>query len=108
MKKELCSAVMASIEALLQVPGTQLQTIESTLRQLLTDLKKAGITPPADLDTLIEDAAVAKAENAAYMNGIADPEEPEDDWFNMMSEEEQEAYMAWEAHMNECGGADLI
>lgn len=43
MKKELCSAVMASIEELLQVPGTQLQHIESTLRQLMTDLKNANL-----------------------------------------------------------------
>lgn len=60
MKKELCSAVMTSIEALLQVPGTQLQHIESTLRQLLTDLENAGITPPAELDDLIEEAAIAR------------------------------------------------
>lgn len=56
--KELASAVMTSIEALLQVPGTQLQHIESTLRQLLTDLKSANITPPAELDELIEDDLV--------------------------------------------------
>lgn len=62
MKKELCSAVMTSIEALLQVPGTQLQHIESTLRQLLTDLENAGITPPAELDDLIEEAAIARCE----------------------------------------------
>ena len=58
MKKELCSAVMTSIEALLQVPGTQLQHIEPTLRQLLADLKAANITPPAELDELIEDDLV--------------------------------------------------
>ena len=74
MKKELCSAVMTSIEALLQVPGTQLQHIESTLRQLLSDLKAANITPPAELDGLIEDAAVAHAETMAY-NDWAQPEE---------------------------------
>lgn len=61
---------MTSIEALLQVPGTQLQTIEPTLRQLLTDLKNAGITPPAELDNLIEEAAIAHAENMAYYNGM--------------------------------------
>ena len=66
MKKELCSAVMTSIEALLQVPGTQLQHIELTLKQLLTDLKNAGITPPAELDDLIEEAAVAHSENFSY------------------------------------------
>ena len=70
MKKELCSAVMTSIEALLQVPGTQLQTIEPTLRQLLTDLKAANITPPAELDALIEEAAIAHAEDMAYYNGM--------------------------------------
>lgn len=63
---------MTSIEALLQVPGTQLQTIEPTLRQLLTDLKNAGITPPVELDDLIEDAAIAHAEDMAYYNGICD------------------------------------
>lgn len=72
MKKELCSAVMTSIEALLQVPGTQLQTIEPTLRQLMTDLKNSNITPPADLDALIEEAAIAHAEDMAYYNGICD------------------------------------
>ena len=63
---------MTSIEALLQVPGTQLQTIEPTLRQLLTDLKNARITPPAELNDLIEEAAIAHAENTAYYNGICD------------------------------------
>ena len=72
MKKELCSAVMTSIEALLQVPGTQLQTIEPTLRQLMTDLKNSNITPPADLDALIEEAAIAHAEDMAYYNGMTD------------------------------------
>ena len=72
MKKELCSAVMTSIEALLQVPGTQLQTIEPTLRQLMTDLKNSNITPPADLDALIEEAAIAHAEDIAYYNGMTD------------------------------------
>ena len=61
---------MTSIEALLQVPGTQLQTIEPTLRQLLTDLKNAGITPPAELEGLIEEAAIAHAEDMAYYNGM--------------------------------------
>ena len=106
MTQNLCQAVMTSIEALLQVPGTQLQHIESTLRQLLADLKAANITPPAELDDLIEDAAVSHAEDMAYYNGMAEPEE--EDWFDMMPEEDQEAYMAWEAHMNECGGADII
>lgn len=75
MKKELCSAVMTSIEALLQVPGTQLQTIEPTLRQLMTDLKNSNITPPADLDALIEEAAIAHAEDMAYYNGMRDMRE---------------------------------
>lgn len=76
MTQNLCQAVMTSIEALLQVPGTQLQHIESTLRQLMTDLKNANITPPADLDILIEEAAIAHSENAAYMNGVAWDDEP--------------------------------
>lgn len=62
---------MTSIEALMQVPGTQLQHIESTLRQLLTDLRAANLPIPAELDELIEEAAIAHAENAAYMNGVA-------------------------------------
>ena len=66
---------MTSIEALLQVPGTQLQTIEPTLRQLLTDLKNAGITPPVELEGLIEDAAIAHAEDMAYYNGMRDMRE---------------------------------
>lgn len=77
MNKQLASAVMTSIEALLQVPGTQLQHIEPTLRQLLTDLKKVNITPPAELDVLIEDAAVAHFETMAY-NDWAQPEEDDD------------------------------
>lgn len=68
---------MTSIEALLQVPGTQLQHIESTLRQLMTDLKNANIIPPAELDTLIEEAAVAHFEDMAYMNGVAYGDEDE-------------------------------
>lgn len=76
MTQKLSAAVLTSIEALLQVPGTQLQYIESTLRQLLADLKAANITPPAELDELIEDAAVAHAEDMAYMNGIAYGDEP--------------------------------
>ena len=67
---------MTSIEALLQVPGTQLQHIEPTLRQLMTDLKNSNITPPADLDALIEEAAIAKTEDTAYMNGVACGDEP--------------------------------
>lgn len=72
MKQELAKAIMTSVEALMQVPGTQLQTIEPTLRQLMTDLKNSNITPPAELDSLIEDAAVAHAEDIAYYNGICD------------------------------------
>lgn len=67
---------MTSIEALMQVPGTQLQHIESTLRQLLTDLRAANLPIPAELDELIEEAAIAHAENAAYMNGVALDDEP--------------------------------
>lgn len=76
MSQNLSAAVMTSIEALLQVPGTQLQHIESTLRQLLTDLKAANLEIPAELDILIEDAAIAHAESAAYRNGVAYGDEP--------------------------------
>ena len=69
---------MTSIEALEQVPGTQLQHIEPTLRQLLTDLKNAGITLHADLYGLIEHAAIAHAEIAAYKE-IDPPEYPCED-----------------------------
>ena len=62
---------MTSIEALLQVPGTQLQTIEATLRQLYKDLQEANLPIPDDLEVLIGDAAEAKVELAAYKE--ADP-----------------------------------
>lgn len=65
MRPALIQALESSIEALKQVPGTQLQTIEPTLRQLLTDLKNAGIIPPVELDDLIEEAAIAHAETIA-------------------------------------------
>lgn len=74
MAQALAAAVMTSIEALLQVPGTQLQYIEPTLRQLLCDLREANIGIPAELDDLIEEASIAHAENAAYLNGVG--EEP--------------------------------
>lgn len=77
MTQKLSAAVLTSIEALLQVPGTQLQYIKSTLRQLLTDLRNANMGIPAELDDLIEEAAIAHAENAAYMNGVAYGDEPE-------------------------------
>lgn len=98
MTQKLSAAVLTSIEALLQVPGTQLQHIESTLRQLLADLKAANITPPAELDELIEDAAVAHAEDMAYMNGIAYGDEPY--ITNDMSEyyDEEAIYSNWEAN----------
>lgn len=57
MRQELCQALQQSIDALMHVPGTQLQHIESTLRQLMTDLKNANITPPAELDDLIKEVA---------------------------------------------------
>lgn len=87
MKQTLATAVMTSIEALLQVPGTQLQHIESTLRQLRTDLKEAGITPPAELDNLIEDAAIAHAEEMAILKDCIGPDEPD-----FTEEDEEEFY----------------
>lgn len=81
---------MTSIEALLQVPGTQLQHIESTLRQLLSDLKKAGITPPAELDDLIEEAAIAHAEEMAMLKDCIGPEE--DDYYDIQYYEMYGAY----------------
>lgn len=95
--KELASAVMTSIEALLQVPGTQLQHIEPTLRQLLADLKAANITPPAELDELIEDAAIAHAEDMAY-NDWAQPEEYDD--YDDYAWEKYEEGLIERAHQN--------
>ena len=96
MRLTLIQALEPSIEALKQVPGTQLQTIEPTLRQLLTDLKNAGITPPVELDDLIEEAAIAHFEDMEYYNGIC--EEPY--ITNDMSEyyDEEAIYSNWEAN----------
>lgn len=85
MQQNLSVALMTSIEALMQVPGTQLQHIESTLRQLLTDLKEANVTPPAELNDLIEEAAIAHAETLAILKDTECPKwmlEPEEepDW----------------------------
>lgn len=87
MKTQLLQALEQSIDALTHVPGTQLQTIEATLRQLMTDLKEHNITPPAELDDLIEDAAIAHFEDMAYMNGVAMGDEP---YFNQNYWEEYE------------------
>lgn len=70
MKQALATAVMTSIEAFLQVPGTQLQHIELTLRRLLADLRNAGVEIPAELDDLIEEAAIAHLEDIAHMNEV--------------------------------------
>lgn len=75
--KQLAQAVAVFTDALCKVPGTQLQHIENTLRQLMTDLKKAGIIPPAELDDLIEEAAIAHFEDMAYYNGMLTPEQEE-------------------------------
>lgn len=96
MKTTLCSAVMTSIEALLQVPGTQLQHIESTLRQLMTDLKIAGITPPAELDDLIKEAAIAHAEDMAYMNGVAYGDEEYFQTYDDMAEEYADSFFQYD------------
>lgn len=60
--KALNNAVKDLIEALNHVPAVQLMHIESTLRQLRTDLTNSNLPVLADLDTLIEDAAIAHAE----------------------------------------------
>lgn len=65
--KELSNAVKDFIEALNNVPGVQLMHIEDTLRQLRTDLGVANLPIMADLDTLIEDAAIADAEVRAIL-----------------------------------------
>lgn len=75
--KQLAQAVVVFTDALCKVPGTQLQHIEKTLRQLMTDLKEAGITPQAELDDLIEEAAIAHFEDMAYYNGMLTPEQEE-------------------------------
>ena len=94
---------MTSIEALLQVPGTQLQTIEPTLRQLMTDLKNSNITPPADLDALIEEAAIAHAEDMAYYNGMTDdmPEYYDDQLYEEYLDEAAESYAEYERYCYE-------
>lgn len=69
MRQELSVALASTMDALMQVPGTQLQHIESTLRQLLADLKAANLEVPAELDDLIEEAAIAKAECRAFDPG---------------------------------------
>lgn len=98
MKKELFSAVASFTEELLQVPGTQLQHIEQTLRQLREDLSKHSAVL-ADLDTLIEDAAVAHAEEIAMMKDCIGPEEYYDEseppfdvveWMNEVPEHEMQ------------------
>lgn len=63
--KALNNAVKDFIEALNHVPATQLMHIESTLRQLRTDLTNSNLPVMADLDILIEDAAIAHAEMMA-------------------------------------------
>jgi hypothetical protein len=76
METILTQAIMTSIEALKQVPGTELLHIEATLRQLKADLQNLNITIPQTLEELVEDAAVAHAEYMAYGDWY-EPYEPE-------------------------------
>lgn len=79
--KELNNSVKDFIEALTKVPATQLKHLESTLRQLRSDLTNSNLPVLAELDELIVDAAVAKAEDNAMMKDCEGPEEyPEDYW----------------------------
>lgn len=89
--KQLAQAVAAFTDALCKVPGTQLQHIEKTLRQLRNDLTESGIGVLAELDDLIEDAAIAHAEDMAYYNGMLTPEQ-EELYFSDMEEYYQTIY----------------
>lgn len=74
MEKNLLEAVTSFMKELQQVPGTQLQLIEGTLRQLKTDL--TTLNPDSHgLDDLIEWAAIARAEVHAF-GDWREPEEP--------------------------------
>ena len=77
MKAELTQAITAFTNALMHVPGTQLQTIQETLRQLRKDLTEANIPPMAELDDLIEEAEIAHAEEMAMLKDCEGPEEPD-------------------------------
>lgn len=70
MSKQLCHAVATFMNELMHVPGTQLLTIQSTLRTLKEDLKQAGLPILEDLDLLIEEAGIAEAENRAYRDAM--------------------------------------
>jgi hypothetical protein len=70
MRLTLIQALEPSIEALKHVPGTQLQHILETLRQLKEDLEESNLPIPEDLDSLIEEASVARDEYRAYFNGV--------------------------------------
>lgn len=73
--KQLAQAVAVFTDALCKVPGTQLQHIELTLRQLRDDLIDSGIGVLAELDDLIEDAAIAKAETMAELKDCIGPDD---------------------------------
>lgn len=73
--KALNNAVKDFTEALNHVPAIQLMHIESTLRQLREDLTNSNLPILADLDTLIEDAAIAHAEVMAMCKDCEGPEE---------------------------------
>lgn len=81
-------------------PAVQLIPAENIIRQAWEDSHHDEF-----YGEILQEVGLAKAEQAAYYNGIYEPEE---DWFDMMSEEDQKAYEEWEASMNSNGGADLI
>lgn len=73
--KALNNAVKDFTEALNHVPAIQLMHIESTLRQLREDLTNSNLPILADLDTLIEGAAIAHAEVMAMCKDCEEPVE---------------------------------
>lgn len=73
--KALNNAVKDFTEALNHVPAVQLMHIESTLRQLREDLTNSNLPVLADLDVLIEDAAIAHAEVMALCKDCEETKE---------------------------------
>lgn len=66
MKKELCSAVMTSIESSLQVPGTQLQNTKPTLEQHSNKPNPPHQTEQQPYEEYLDNAAEAYLEYERY------------------------------------------